>query len=630
MDSSDNAESVSVLSSKRGLPVDLAGDGSDMELCSKLPRAEAIQPAIPVHKTNPIAGNVDKLEALLASFYPQYARVRYIPVQVNLDELSKDKRQLSADSNIRYRCKVFLFEMFLECRDLYLTLDEAKEAVASMAVDLLAEFNSVIQCRSTDNRFGILFQPLLEEMTKNLASHSIDPSEEERVSYGHKAVTSVERYKEVGSLGLQKGILSANLSAIYEKMNATGTVQSGGTPKPTPAPTPSEPHVPKKLMMPTAEEALVDPLTAIHSHCQKRAGACDAPDFQIFEGKTRSMFGCIGKYDGRSYIAEGIYKTKKDAKRAAAALICQDVFGISVPVAGSDTAVAAKDAVIASSFDVKGTSTAFGAGVHAAIEKIEPAAEKITAEPPPGKKYISMVNECCQVNKLSQPDYQCQTGDNISTYFIIHALNCFDKATIQRIGGQVSTEAELPKRFISAAFTRKNDAKEDCAARIYFFLREHGVFNENGSLKRSAAPYTGGRSNTSYHQNHQDSRYFDSRPPVKQYQPPRFPPVPSWPPQMPPLPHFNGVPPLPPFPFPMLPGQFPSMPGQFPSPIQFPSQMFPPIPPLMNPPAILDPSLRPNNTASQPRYSPRQSMVSRSSSKSPRDEEPKDPRTNRR
>lgn len=593
-----------------------------MEFRCKSPRAqeEASQPDVTT-EVMPIR-SVDKLEALLASFYPQYARVRYIPAQVNLEEFnassSSRNKKLSSGSNHRYRCKVFLFEMFLECRDLYLTLDEAKEAVATMAVDLLAEFNSVIQSRSADARFGILFQPLVEEMTKNLASHSLDPVEEERVSYGHKPITSVERYKEVGSLGLQKGILSANLSAIYEKMNSTGTVQPGAPSKPAPAPSQAEPHVPKKLMVPTAEEALTDPLTAIHSHCQKRAGACDAPDFQIFEGKNRMLFGCIGKYDGKSYIAEGIYKTKKDAKRAAAALICQDVFGISVPVGGSGTAVAAKDAVIASSFDIKGTSAAFGPGVHAAIEKIEPAPDKITLEPPPGKKYISMVNECCQVNKLSQPDYQCQTGDNISAYFIIHALNSFDKATLQRIGGHANSDEELPKRFISAAFTRKNDAKEDCAARVYLYLKEHGVFNENGTLRRAAAPSrpTGGR-------------YYDPQPPVQQYQAPRFPLVPSWPPQMPPqmhqlpqlppLPQFGGIPPMPPFPFPMLPGHFPSHPP-----------MFPPIPPVMNPPAILDPSLRPNSAPQQPGYSPRSSSISRSSSQSPREEDPRDPRSKRR
>lgn len=594
-----------------------------MEFRCKTPRAqEETNPSDLATNSGPIR-NVDKLEALLASFYPQYARVRYIPVQVNLEEFnesstSKDKRPISG-SNHRYRCKVFLFEMFLECRDLYLTLDEAKEAVATMAVDLLAEFNSVIRSRSADARFGILFQPLIDEMTKNLASHSLDPVEEERISYGHKPVTSVERYKEVGSLGLQKGILSANLSAIYEKMNSTGTVQPGGPSKP--APTPSHTEVPKKLMVPTAEEALTDPLTAIHSHCQKRAGACDAPDFQMFEGKNRMLFGCIGKYDGKSYIAEGIYKTKKDAKRAAAALICQDVFGISLPVAGSDTAVAAKDGLIASSFDVKGTSAAFGPGVHAAIEKIEPASEKITLEPPPGKKYISMVNECCQVNKLSQLDYQCQTGDNISAYFIIHAINSFDRATLQRIGGHANPDEELPKRFISAAFTRKNDAKEDCAARVYIYLREHGVFNENGTLRRTAAP------------SRPTGRYYDPQPPVQQYQAPRFPPIPSWPPQMPPqmhqvahqlpqfppLPQFGGVPPMPPFPFPMLPGQFPLHPS-----------MFPPVPSVMNPPAILDPSLRLNSIPQQPGYSPRSSLISRSSSQSPHEDDPRDPRTKRR
>jgi len=529
---------------------------------------------------------VDKLEALIATFYPQYALVRYMPIRVEKHE----------GSIVRWRCKLHLFEMLLECRKAYISLEEAKEAVARTAIDLLTEFNIVIRSRSTDARFGQLFQPLLDEMTKSLVNSSmLDPIEEEKIALGHEPVLSVEKYKDLGSLSLQKSVLSANLSAIYEKMTSTGMAQTNKQQAPVQvnqkATKSNIPSSNSYNILPVGGDGseLMDPLSAIHVHYQKRAGSCEAPDFQIFEGKSKMLFGCIGKYDGKNYIAEGIYKTKKDAKRAAAVLICQDIFGANCPVAVAGVVVGSTNAVVANFH---------GISREQSNEKINPAPERLSEAPPVGKRFVSLVNECCQVHRLSQPDYQCKTGESISNFFILHALNTFDPSTIQRLGGSIKVGEELPRRFVSAAFTKKMDAKEDCAARIYAFLRDCGVFSLDGNLTKRNEPSFQAALGNPYYDNgggrsegYQGNRHYNNS--QQQYQMMRAPPVqalPAWPPSFP-LPMV--VPPMPPFPFPMIPpapGQqqqqmpgmfppFPPMPHGMPSPPHF---MFPP---MMAPPA---------------------------------------------
>lgn len=545
-------------------------------------------PRIPDAEDGP--SNLEKLESLIATFYPQYARLRFIPIMVETDGmLASGSKNTAAENEPHWRCKVYIFEMYLECRETFISVEEAREAVAKLALDLLNEFNRVIRSRSTDARFGRLFQPLIETMTQDLANCSMDAEEQRAVDMGHDPVLSVEQYKTYGSLDMQKSVLSAGLQAIYEKMNSAGISTAKPEPALQPAKAVSKASAAAQL---SPEDQLGDPLSAIHMHFQKRGGSVEAPDFQIFEGKTKLLFGCIGKYDGKSYIAEGIYKTKKEAKRAAAILICQDLFGMTGTLASGEAVVASKPAIVASSLDVKGTAKTIegrdGDGsVAEAQEPIEPASELFGEEPPKGKKFVSLVNECCQVHRLNQPDYQCKTGDSISSYFIIHAFNHFDKATVELMGGHVAQGKMLPRRFVSAACTKKMDAKEDCAGRIYAFLRKHGVFDADGNLvrretNRSQRGHPGGRGGYRGNQ----GRYYDNQPPsnpqAMQSSRFNFPAVPSWPPALSPL----GLPPmapLPPFPFPQAPGLFPLMP---PPPLMMPPNGMPPFPMIPTSPSV--------------------------------------------
>lgn len=555
------------------------------------------------------SSHVDQLQSLLASYYPQYARVNYIPVPVDNNELvgseALSKSQLH-ESSIRYRCQVTLFEMLIETRDLYLTFEEAKEAAAKVALDLLAEFNNVIRSRSTEARFGRLFQPLVEEMTKGLATTTsmIDPLEQQKVDQGHAPVISVEYYKGLGTLDMQKSLFTSKLAACYEKMSAAGIPAKMA--KVTPNPPKQNVAVTANTTEPSKEsfdDSLVDPLSAIHQHFQKQGGTCAAPDFEFFDGKTRNMFGCIGKYQGQSYVAPGTYKTKKDAKRAAAILICRAIFGTSAPVASIDTVVETNDTVIARSSDVKGSIVTVNSGQATPVERIEPSTSKLELEPPAGKRFVSIINECCQVNRLPQPDYQCQTGDSINSYYVMHLSNPFNPATIRLLGGTCSDDQVLPKRFVSAPFTKKADAKEDCAGRVFVFLKEQSVFDENGALHKRQPAQLNSRSN-------RQDRYFDqkqasqqpstpyNRPnqnhqqqmqhPQQQNFMPTLPQVPHWPPQNP-----AAMAPLSaPFPFPPMPMHPQQQNPMYPNFPPMPPPPFMMFPPLMSPPAVLDPNMR--------------------------------------
>lgn len=511
--------------------------------------------------------NQERLEALIAAFYPQYARLRFIPIRVEAGDRT-GRSGTASEPEAHWRCKVYIFEMYIECREVFISFDEAREAAAKLALDLLTEFNRVIRSRSGDSRFGRLLQPLVEQMTAGLAKSSLDAEEQAAVDLGHKPVLSVEQYKNYGSLYLQKSVLSASLSAIYEKMSSAG-INTAAAKTETPVPAPRKTASAQPVMGP--EDQLADPLSAIHMHCQRRGGAGTPPEFQVFEGKTKLLFGCIGKYEGKSYIAEGVHRTKKEAKRAAAILICQDLFGLGGTLASGEAVAAGKSVVDP---------------VPAQMEPVEPASALFGEEPPKGKRFVSLVNECCQVHHLNQPDYQCKTGDSISNYFIIHALNPFDPSTLEQMGARPAAGKELPRRFVSAACTKKMDAKEDCAGRIFAFLREQGVFDASGNLVRREA----GRMQRSGYQGQQPrARYYEGAPTAtpQQMAPPRFsiPALPAWPPA---LPQLAGLPPMPPLPFPlpMQPGMLPMMPpplGMAPPP--FP-MFFSPSPPPPPPPSL--------------------------------------------
>ncbi len=514
----------------------------------------------------------DRLQALIATFYPQFARLKYTPIEIDIDKMLSSSRPSS--HTIRYRCKIYIFDMFLESRDLYITFEEAKEAVAKLAYDMLNEFNFIVRSRKTDQRFGRLFQPLIDAMTANLAS--LHTSEE---AFDHHQVLSIERYKEAGSLSLQKDVLSATFSAIYDKMNGIQKKQA-------PEPVPTVKAVTQKIATVSRtsdsqeaasqnNETLLDPLSALFEHYQKRGGLTTAPEFEIFQGKTPYLFGCRCRYDGKDYIAEGIYKTKKDAKRAVATIVCEAFFGEHAPllrVEGSQKASGSKDIVFAKSIDIAGTkivASSQGTCTSDQTEPIEPAQEKVNVEPPAGKKFVSIINEACQINKLPQPDYLCKTGDTISSYFIMYAHNLFDRATLQKLGLNAPEGFEPPKRFVSAPFTKKSDAKEDCAGRFFIYLRDLGVFDDNCSLLvRPSQPTQQQR--YSHNQRRTQSNTNAALPNWGNGPPPPF-PFPFSPPHPGALRQLPRMPPLP-----MVP-PMPMMPQML---IGSPPAFFPPFPPV--------------------------------------------------
>lgn len=522
--------------------------------------------------------NSDKLQSALAYYYPHYARVNYIPIQVKMSD-GYDERAMDQESH-RYRCKIYFFDMYLECRDTFLTVEEAKEAVAKMALDVIVEFNRVIRDRSGDKRFGRLFAPLVSAVTENLAAHANDLEEESKIELGLPGVLSIDRYKEIESLPLQMNVLSASLSALFQKTNSPGTINPADKIVTAAQPASTITNVQsQKQSQPVVEncphappQPTVDPVSAIYEHSQKKGIL--PPVLEEYSGLRHGTFGCRAKYDGKEYVAEAIYKNKKDARKAVAFLICKELFGDHHEgLFKTDTiAVAAKDPVFATSASITQNQT------QSMPLQIQPAEKRIDTSPPAGKRFVSIINECAQVLKMKAPVFEFQTGDAINCYYIGHIKNCFDLQVLESLGLPVEANEVIPERFVGAPCTKKSDAKEDCAARYYLFLKSKGLFHEDGSIIK--------RLTTTNYRNQQ--RYFNppvaATPMVKQTAPVQIHQVP-------------------PFPFPPPP-MFPS------SPLSPPGMHFgfggpSPLPQVMHPPFVLNPNVRPPvSTPNFPPYNP--------------------------
>lgn len=550
---------------------DMANDRAQDTANDRLPKSSASQAQGP---PTAAASNVDRLQALLAVYYPQCTRVQYMPVRAGTPGDSLP-RLLDAAEPARYRCRILVFDMLLESRDLHPSIEEAQEAVARMAVELLTEFSAVIRDRSSDSRFGRLLEPLIREMAGKLARPPLEPGELEKLAMGLPAVQSIERFKEVESFASQAAVLSPILAAIFEKQSAASVLAPGAT-GPSSPPVGAPAAQPPKAEAGHAAEELLDPLTVVHEHCQKKGGALAPPAFDVFIGKTVQIFGCRASYDGKDYITEAIYKTKKDAKRAAATLICEALFGTSCPMARVKPEIAPRatpqDVVFAKSHDPSSFTTYDARAARPAqpVGRIEPAASRLAAVPPAGKRFVSILNELYQVTRLGQPEYQFQTGDTIGSYYVCYLPSRFDAVFLEELDAHLVHE-RLPLQFVSQAFTKKTDAKEDCAARAVLFLQAHGLIDDQGRARRRMvpAPRPG------------DQGYGPHGSPAASPQASHAPYGAPMQPVLPPLQagRFGPVPP-PPFPLPM------GMPGAL-------GARFAPMLPLMRPPAMLDPARRP-------------------------------------
>jgi hypothetical protein len=555
----------------------------------------------------------DRLQSLAAEYYPHYAGIAY------------EKVEMPSDHGTRYRCKLVIFDMVLESREVHEQWEDAKEAAAKLGYELLKEFNATIQMRANDARFERLFKPLIDEIVSGLAPIKADPAEEAKKALGLPAILSVDRYKQTDSLPQQKSVLSPLLSAIFTKMNAPGTLpKAEEKPADVAGPAPKKPGIAKEAPSP-AEPA--DPVMILQEHYQKMSATAAPPAYEFFERtrEKRLLFGCKASYQGADYIVEASYATKREAKKAVAGQVCAALFGKTLEVAEVADAVPSasssarpKDFVYANSNKILDspvvpattyTSPDGGASLtvlqQANPSKLAPASERSKLDPlPDGRKYVSVVNEFCQFLKVAQPAYQFQTGDSITTFYVAHADTPFTPASIDRIGRADGDDG--PKKFVGVACTKKNDAKEDCAMRIFeFMLKQRWVDATGKRVVGNSNPAAESKGKRPYHNPAGDSRrpspspryYSSSLPPAAPYPVPQHPHqqhqhqnfMSTSPAQFMPTPPGAAIPPPffpPPFPMfnPNAPpgGSNPSMPMSAPP--------FMPIPPFPFPPRFTPPA----------------------------------------
>lgn len=467
----------------------------------------------------------DQLQSLLAKHYPQYGLVTYERLIIDgqtgrmraategdmaADNCDDPNARPHATSSRRYKCRVRLFEMSLEGREVFPTWMAAQEAVAKMGLDMLREFNRIILDRATDKKFGRILAPLVEQMKAQVAN-----AVPQEPPYGISipdGVVAVEKERTDRALAVQPQIMGDLLSSISQKMNSTS--ENFVRAEPTTAAA-SSPRISSDTEAPNATEtnnntadstdpssSRFNPISCLFEHYQKirldPTKTVEEPKFGFFT--KNKLHGCIVQYMEKTFTAPASYQKQVDAKKAACRDACHHLYGDIVPLEAVEMAPIAKmtnsvAASLESSANAGIKEVVIVANTKELLNSSKEADDSLAPHPKPvnlpplknNQKYVSAINQLSQVQKCPAPSYTFTSGKSLSAFFVCTSDNPFTEmiqaAMQDRCAEEI--EASMQKRFISAAFVGKMDAKEDCAARIFAHLRECGVIDEDGKAVES-------------------------------------------------------------------------------------------------------------------------------------------------
>lgn len=254
-------------------------------------------------------------------------------------------------------------------------------------------------------------------------------------------------------------------------------------------------------------------------------------------------YGCRLRWGKRFWVAPAEYRQKKDAHNFAAVMACVELFGEGFTFEGIDPRLyhnLTRESVrIASDKYSFGTSEELLSNEPSSPIEIE--VQNIKIEPlSDGRKFLSVINEICQKMRFTPPNYQVASVNALTNYYVCTIKNFHDLPTIE-----------------SAPFTKKNEAKEDAAGRIYYFLKQKGIVDEASRIigRQKAMEMSASRSDferpianrteyTRMENNRNDAFKPNNVPvPFAQFRPPHLPGIPitqhaanvSIPPPVPPI-----------------------------------------------------------------------------------------------
>lgn len=173
-------------------------------------------------------------------------------------------------------------------------------------------------------------------------------------------------------------------------------------------------------------------------------GVMPDPNFSYIE--EHGQFRGKVEFLGQVFVCEKLHRTKNKAKNGVAMIAYKELIEKSSLTLH---AIRVEESSKVLSLPESLSQTSFENFHHSAVVA---SAEPFKAEPlPAGKKYLSIVNEYCQKNKIQAPEYDFILSNNISSIYVCQSK--FENSV-----------------FTSSQFNRKGDAKEDVAARIYHHI----------------------------------------------------------------------------------------------------------------------------------------------------------------
>ena len=418
-----------------------------------------------------VACQVAKLAELVSIYFPQYGPVEYTRIEV------------LAGTETKYQCSVNMFGVMVESAGVHDNWEAAREATAQCAVTVLSEFLRLVQARQDDSKFGKLFTPVVKamEVYQTVPSSAVRRKREEMQRQGHGIVLPMEDNPEVEAAKAE--FLGPVLNGILNKLCHPSIADSQkDDPSTSTTPSTSTVIVSKK---PASESQEINPISFLYQHYQKRSNQVEPPSIEHFT-KAR-YFGAVGKYFGHKVVVKALYTKKNDARYEAARLLCLQIMGDLVtfrvipPDLSDESGVEAKEASVATSKVVISDTIPSDSPISLGIS-IQPVAaggatikdlsDSFVKEIPSGpleerglmdRAFIIIFNDFLQKMHLPMPNFSYFTVNQSLTRAYCCRVKDFD--------GQI---------FMSYAFIKKQDAKEDCVGRIVLYMLKKGMIDAYG------------------------------------------------------------------------------------------------------------------------------------------------------
>ena len=415
-----------------------------------------------------ISPHYDKLLELLGRYLPHYS----VPEPQVHCELNGGQCLMTFNASISVLGQTFTSP------GPHNTANDAVEASARIAFEVLQELlDTMLNETSLDPGSKQLFAPLFQQL--NCA--------------GNAAPSVCSQLKECSrALSQELDDLESARAAMEAEAKKTA-VESKAKPVNVAAPVKLKKST---ISCPKADETAAaaiprnfsDPISTLHEFVNKQQSSKSRAPI-VFEDFHRIVsstvwYGCKLTWGDRWWALPGTFAKKREAHMMAALMACVELLGPGYQFEGFDLKTYqdwtkesirgecerfcfgyTEELLRKKQGAVSSGSNQANNGIEpshvAEVEPPQPSAEVIvpaTVPPAPnGCNYLSLLNELCQKARIAIPKYSVSTVSSVTNYFACAVRDFWDLPVVE-----------------SSAFTRKDEAREDAAGKIYTILQERG------------------------------------------------------------------------------------------------------------------------------------------------------------